>query len=147
MLLFLCYSLLIEKVEISMMKKHVISEAVIQAAFKLLEKRIAEPPPIKERSYTRREAFIRLRAKAKEALSAGHTLEAVLDDLKGIGLGMTLSTARQYMKPGRRASKTRSGSQSERPTKHIKKMNPVTTPAKQTINKGTFAVAEDETEI
>jgi hypothetical protein len=130
-----------------MMKKIVISEAVIQAAFELLEKRIAEPPPLRERSYTRREAFVKLRAKAKEALAAGHTLEAVLDDLKGIGLGMTLSTARQYLKPGRKTSKTRSGAQSEQSTKHMQKANPAPTPTTQKMNKGTFAVAEDETEI
>jgi hypothetical protein len=130
-----------------MMKKNVISEAMIRAAFELLEKRIAEPPPLKERSYTRREAFVKLRAKAKEALAAGHTLEAVLDDLKGIGLGMTLSTARQYLKPGRKMSKTRAGAQSEQSTKHMQKMNPAPAPTKQKTNKGTFAVAEDETEI
>jgi hypothetical protein len=54
-----------------MTKKEVITEAMIQAALAVLEKRIAKPPPPEERRYTHREAFLRLRAKAKEALAAG----------------------------------------------------------------------------
>lgn len=84
-----------------MAKIKVITEEMIEAALSLLEKRIAEPPPAALKTYSRRDAFLKLKSRAKEALAAGHTLETVLDDLKGIGIGLTISTARQYLKPGR----------------------------------------------
>jgi hypothetical protein len=96
-----------------MAKRDVITEAVIQAALEALEGRIALPPLPAERKYSRREAFAKLRAKAREALAAGHSLETVIDDLKGVGLGMTLSTARQYLKPGKTTNKKRRNAESE----------------------------------
>ena len=88
-----------------MTQREVITEAMLQAAIAALDRRIAMPPLPAERKYSRREAFAKLRGKAKDALAAGHTLETVLDDLKGVGLGMTISTARQYLKPGRRTGR------------------------------------------
>ena len=73
-----------------MTQREVITEAMLQAAVAALDKRIAMPPLSAEKRYSRREAFARLRGKAKEALAAGHTLETVLDDLKGVGLGMEM---------------------------------------------------------
>src|SRR5208337_3575175 len=92
-----------------MTQREVITEAMLQTAFAALDKRIAMPPLPAEKRYSRREAFAKLRGKVKEALAAGHTLETVLDDLKGSGLGMTISTARQYLKPARRTNKARGG--------------------------------------
>jgi hypothetical protein len=80
-----------------MAQREVITEAMLQAALEALEGRIALPPLPVEKLYSRKEAFAKLRAKAREALAAGHSLETVLDDLKGVGLGMTISTARQYL--------------------------------------------------
>ena len=112
------------------------------------------PPMPAKRSYSRREAFAKLRGKAKEALAAGHTLETVLDDLKGVGLGMTISTARQYLKPGRRTSKGRGGVRLEAQEKPLAKTVPAA-PVKTgaapvntvAAKKGTFAVIEDDKEI
>lgn len=87
-----------------MAQREVITEDILQAAIAALDARIAAPVLPTEKRYSRREAFLKLRAKAKEALAAGHSLETVLDDLKGVGLGLTISTARQYLKPGRKAS-------------------------------------------
>jgi hypothetical protein len=137
-----------------MTQREVITEAMIQAALEALDGRIAIPPPPAERKYSRREAFAKLRAKAREALAAGHSLETVLDDLKGIGLGMTISTARQYLKPGRKANKVHSATRPEPPKKPVSKpaatapahVNPApgnTVAAK----KGTFTVIEDYNDI
>ncbi len=87
-----------------MAQREVITEDILQAAIVALDARIAAPVLPAEKRYSRREAFLKLRAKAKEALAAGHSLETVLDDLKGVGLGLTVSTARQYLKPGRKGS-------------------------------------------
>lgn len=65
-----------------MAKMQVITEEMIEAALSLLEKRVAEPPPAALKTYSRRDAFLKLKSRAKEALAAGHTLETVLDDLK-----------------------------------------------------------------
>jgi hypothetical protein len=137
-----------------MAQREVITEAMIQAAIAALDERIAIPPPPADRKYSRREAFAKLRAKAREALAAGHSLETVLDDLKGVGLGMTISTARQYLKPGRKTNKARSTTrpepQEKLPAKPVattpKPVNavPVNTVAAQ---KGTFTVIEDDKEI
>jgi hypothetical protein len=136
-----------------MTRREVITEAMLQAAIAALDKRIAMPPLPAEKRYSRREAYARLRKKAKEALAAGHTLETVLDDLKGVGLGMTISTARQYLKPGRRTSKARSN-RLEAQEKLLAKTAPAA-PAKSSAasvntvatKKGTFAVIEDDKEI
>lgn len=137
-----------------MTQREVITEAMLQAAIAALDKRIAMPPLPAEKRYSRREAFAKLRAKAKEALAAGHTLETVLDDLKGVGLGMTISTARQYLKPGRRTSKARSGIRleaQERPLVNPAPAVPAKTSAAPVITvgakKGTFTVIEDDKEI
>jgi hypothetical protein len=137
-----------------MTQREVITEAMLQAAIAALDKRIAMPPLPAERKYSRREAFAKLRAKAKEALAAGHTLETVLDDLKGVGLGMTISTARQYLKPGRRTNKSRAGIRLEAQEKPLAKTAPVA-PAKSSAasvntvatKKGTFTVIEDDKDI
>jgi hypothetical protein len=137
-----------------MAQREVITEAMIQAALEVLDDRIAIPPPPAERKYSRREAFTKLRAKARDALAAGHTLETVLDDLKGVGLGMTLSTARQYLKPGRKISKVRSTARPERPAKTVAKPAAteqfyVSTTLGNTVTakKGTFTVPEDDNDI
>ena len=137
-----------------MTQREVITEAMLQAAIAALEKRIALPPLPAEKRYSRREAFAKLRAKAKEALTAGHTLETVLDDLKGVGLGMTISTARQYLKPGRRTSKARVGIRLEAQEKPLAKTAPAalvksSAPPVNTVatKKGTFTVIEDDKEI
>jgi hypothetical protein len=130
-----------------MAQREVITEATIQAALEALEKRVAAPPPPTERRYSRKEAFLKLRMKAREALAAGHSLQAVLDDLKGVGLGMTISTARQYLKPGRKSNRVRAV------TRIDSAENPVEmSPRKESANshamkKGAFAVTEDENEI
>ncbi|WP_420237756.1 hypothetical protein ACOBR2_19525 [Telmatobacter bradus] len=137
-----------------MAQREVITEAMIQAALEALDGRIAIPPPPAERKYSRREAFAKLRAKAREALAAGHSLETVLDDLKGVGLGMTIATARQYLKPGRKTIKVRSTARPEPQEKQVAKpavtapvhvnaapVNPVA------AKKGTFAVIEDDNDI
>ena len=87
-----------------MAQREVITEDILQAAIAALDARIVAPVLPAEKRYSRREAFLKLRAKAKEALAAGHSLETVLDDLKGVGLGLTVSTARQYLKPGRKST-------------------------------------------
>ena len=137
-----------------MTQREVITEAMLQAAIAALDKRIAMPPLPAEKRYSRREAFAKLRAKAKEALAAGHTLETVLDDLKGVGLGMTISTARQYLKPGRRISNARGCIRLEVQEKPLAKTAPAA-PAKSSAapentvatKKGTFTVIEDDKEI
>ena len=130
-----------------MAKNEVITEEMVEAALALLEKRIAEPPPPSTKSYSRRDAFLKLKGRAKEALAAGHSLETVLDDLKGIGIGMTISTARQYLKPGRKTKKPAiSGvvapklEKPERPAPKLPK-------ADDGKLRGTFDVTEDEKEI
>jgi hypothetical protein len=78
----------------------------------------------------------------------------VLDDLKGVGLGMTISTARQYLKPGRRTGKGRGGVRQEAQEKPPAKTAPAA-PAKASAapvntvaaKKGTFTVIEDDKEI
>jgi hypothetical protein len=78
----------------------------------------------------------------------------VLDDLKGVGLGMTISTARQYLKPGRKTSKGRGGARLEAQEKPLAKTAPAA-PVKTSAapvntvaaKKGTFAVIEDDKEI
>ena len=137
-----------------MTQREVITEAMLQAAIAALDKRIAMPPLPAEKRYSRREAFAKLRAKAKEALTAGHTLETVLDDLKGVGLGMTISTARQYLKPGRKTSKARSSVRVKVQEKPLAKTAPVV-PVKTSVapvntvvkKKGTFTVIEDDKDI
>jgi hypothetical protein len=137
-----------------MTQREVITEAMLQAAIAALDRRIAMPPLPAERKYSRREAFVKLRGKAKEALAAGHTLETVLDDLKGLGLGMTISTARQYLKPGRKTNKGRGGVRLEAREKPLAKTAPaapVRTSAAPVntvaAKRGTFAVIEDDKEI
>jgi acyl-CoA reductase-like NAD-dependent aldehyde dehydrogenase len=137
-----------------MTQREVITEAMLQAAIAALDKRIAMPSLPAEKRYSRREAFAKLRGKAKEALAAGHTLETVLDDLKGVGLGMTISTARQYLKPGRRISKARVGIRLEAQEKPLAKTAPAalaksSAPPVNTVatKKGTFTVIEDDKEI
>lgn len=131
-----------------MAKSQVITEEMIDAALALLDKRIAEPPPASAKSYSRRDAFIKLRGRAKEALSAGHSLETVLDDLRGVGIGMTISTARQYLKPGRKSKKPAtvtplSGISIRKPSEADRKV-----PGEETHKpKGTFTVTEDEINI
>ena len=137
-----------------MTQREVITEAMLQAAIAALDKRIAMPALPAEKRYSRREAFAKLRGKAKDALAAGHTLETVLDDLKGVGLGMTISTARQYLKPGRRTSKGRGGLRPEAKEKPPVKTTPAaplrTSAARvNTVagKRGTFTVIEDDKEI
>jgi hypothetical protein len=130
-----------------MAKNEVITEAMIEAALALLEKRIAEPPPPSTKSYSRRDAFLKLKGRAKEALAAGHSLETVLDDLKGIGIGMTISTARQYLKPGRKTKRSSIPSATEPKTEKAERT--VTKPPKDYDGKlrGTFGVTEDDKNI
>lgn len=129
-----------------MAKTRVITEEMIDAALVVLEKRIAEPPPATMKTYSRRDAFLKLKSRAKDALAAGHSLETVLDDLKGIGIGMTLSTARQYLKPGRVAKRQNAVSS---PTS-----SPVAKPPKPKLKeldpseaRGTFTVTADDKDI
>ena len=133
-----------------MAKSRVVTEAMIDQALEVLHKRIAEPPLESVKSYTRRDAFAKLKSRAKEALAAGHSLETILDDLKGVGIGMTLSTARQYMKPGRKTKRTQSAYTPPQPTESINRTmaKVAETPSRQkTAANGTFAVTEDEREI
>ena len=137
-----------------MTQREVITEAMLQAAIAALDKRIAMPSLPAEKRYSRREAFAKLRGKAKEALAAGHTLETVLDDLKGVGLGMTISTARQYLKPGRKTSKARGGIRLEAQEKPLAKTAPAALAKSSAApvnavatKKGTFTVIEDDKEI
>lgn len=130
--------------------KQIITEDIIQESLKVLNDLISNPPPPATRRYSRRQAFEILRGKAKEALAAGHSLEAILDDLRGVGLGLTLSSARQYLKPGKGPRKRRntvsaisSESQSRKPTAILD--SKVSQPASS--SKGTFTVVEDEKEI
>jgi hypothetical protein len=137
-----------------MAQREVITEAMLQAALEALEGRIALPPLPVEKLYSRKEAFAKLRAKAREALAAGHSLETVLDDLKGVGLGMTISTARQYLKPGRKSTKVRGTARPESQEVSVTK-RAATTPKEVTAapantvadRKGTFTVIEDDKEI
>jgi len=90
---------------------------------------------------------LKLRAKAREALAAGHSLEVVLDDLKGVGLGMTIATARQYLKPGKKSSRSKSPGKSAATA-----TQPIATSEAQNktlpvAKRGTFAVNEDDKEI
>lgn len=128
-----------------MAKSQVITEGMIEEALALLDKRIAQPPPPSIKSYSRRDAFLKLKARTKEALAAGHSLETVLDDLKGIGIGMTISTARQYLKPGRKTK------QSHPVTPLVKNHKPsqknLQTFDEKPTTKGTFTVTEDDKEI
>jgi hypothetical protein len=130
-----------------MAKNHVITESMIEAALALLEKRIAEPPATSMKSYSRRDAFLKLRGRAREALAAGHSLETVLDDLKGIGIGMTLSTARQYLKPGRKAKQRGQGTVATESGAKPLRSNPKSPQEQDSRPKGTFTVTEDEREI
>jgi hypothetical protein len=131
-----------------MAKNQVITEEMIHAALALLDKRIANPPPAAAKSYSRRDAFLKLRGRAKEALAAGHSLETVLDDLKGIGIGMTISTARQYLKPGRKPKKPVSTSTSSGPlVRKLPSPNPSSPREEANKAKGTFNVRADEKDI
>ncbi|WP_263358608.1 hypothetical protein [Acidicapsa ligni] len=131
-----------------MAKNQVITESMIEAALAVIEKRIAEPPAKPMKSYSRRDAFLKLRGRAKEALAVGHSLETVLDDLKGVGIGMTLSTARQYLKPGRKAKQ-----RGRVPAAAAELVEKPISPKSQSQQeqesqpKGTFIVTEDEREI
>ena len=138
-----------------MAHRDVITEDMIKAAFSALEARIAAPVPAEEKRYSRRDAFLKLRAKAKEALAAGHSLETVLDDLKGVGLGLTLSTARQYLKPGRKTTSQRSIKRTESTVRGIEKTQDLS-PVKEVgiadtahteTRKGTFTVIDDDNDI
>ena len=128
-----------------MAKTQVVTEEMINAALLLLEKRIAEPPSAAIRTYSRRDAFLKLRGRAREALAAGHSLETVLDDLKGIGIGMTISIARHYLKPGRSAKKHAGTSPHEARNTKPPTSSPITGEARKP--KGTFTVTEDEKDI
>ena len=130
-----------------MAKTQVITEEMIEAALALLEKRIAEPPPPSAKSYSRRDAFLKLKDRAKEALAAGHSLETVLDDLKGIGIGMTISTARQYLKPGRKAKKPTVPSAGEPRLEKRDRPTPRVPKSDDGKLRGTFDVTEDEKDI
>lgn len=142
-----------------MTRRDVIAEEILQAAIAALDARIAAPAPPGSKCYSRREAFLRLRAKAKEALAAGHSLETVLYDLKGVGLGLTVSTARQYLKPGRKAGSKKSSARSEQAAKPIKKTiekaparpavksTPISPVTSAEMKKGTFTVVEDDNDI
>ena len=78
----------------------------------------------------------------------------MFDDLKGVGLGMTISTARQYLKPGRKTSKGRGGVRLKTQEKPLAKTVPVV-PVKTSAapvntvaaKKGIFTVIEDDKEI
>jgi hypothetical protein len=130
-----------------MAKSQSITEEMIDAALALLDKRIAEPPPVSVKRYSRRDAFLKLKSRAKEALAAGHSLETVLDDLKGIGIGMTISTARQYLKPGRKTKKfsVMPPEPEVKKAKVSKQSN--RSPEETSTSKGTFTVTEDESDI
>lgn len=130
-----------------MMKNDVITEAMIRAAFAVLEKRIEAPPPPEEKRYSRREAFQKLRSKAREAMAAGHSLETVLDDLKGVGLGMTISTARQYLKPGKKSNRARISVERVPARTQSPKRATTTLAPTEGDKKGTFNVIEDDKEI
>lgn len=130
-----------------MPQREVITEDTIQAALNALNKRIATPPPPCEVRYSRKEAFLKLRAKAKEALAVGHSLETVLDDLRGVGLGMTISTARQYLKPGKKPKRSGSAEKRETTKKEAAPPSEVTPKSNLTAKRGTFAVIDDEKEI
>lgn len=90
-----------------MARKNIITGEVIEAAIKTLDKLIATPPSPREKTYTRKEAFLALRAKAKGALAAGHSLESVLEALRKEGIETSASTARQYLKPSRHSNKSK----------------------------------------
>lgn len=138
-----------------MAQREVITEEILQAAIAALDARIIAPVLPTEKRYSRREAFLKLRAKAKEALAAGHSLETVLDDLKGVGLGLTVSTARQYLKPGRKASGKKAAALAKLTEEVTEKQDvrsvvksaskvPVT---RSETKKGTFTVVEDDKDI
>ena len=138
-----------------MAQRDVITEDILQAAIAALDARIAAPVLPTVKRYSRREAFLKLRAKAKEALAAGHSLETVLDDLKGIGLGLTVSTARQYLKPGRKASSKKTATREEPKEKATEKLEArplvesapkVRVKSGETKN-GTFTPIEDDKSI
>jgi len=134
-----------------MKRRDVITEEILQAAFAALDTLIATPVPPQQRTYSRKEAFLKLRAKAKEALAAGHSLETVLADLKGLGLGLTVSTARQYMKPGRKASgkkaNARPNPRETRRAHHSAQSVARREDKNDETRKGTFTVVEDDKEI
>ena len=128
-----------------MAKSQVVTEEMIEAALLLLDKRIAEPPSPALKTYSRRDAFLKLRGRAKEALAAGHSLETVLDDLKGIGIGMTISTARQYLKPGR-STRKQTGTSLLPDSRNARPPKPKSVEEPNKLN-GTFTVTEDEKDI
>ena len=130
-----------------MAKSQVITEEMVEQALKILHKRIAEPPPASVKSYSQKDAFARLKARAKEALAAGHSLETILDDLKGVGIGMTLSTARQYMKPGRKTKRSQVSTSSGESGKERSTPASSSATTLETNGRGTFAVTEDAREI
>ncbi len=84
-----------------MARKDIITGEVMEAALRALDKLIATPPSPKEKIYSRKEVFLSLRAKAKEAMTKGYSLEAVLNSLRSAGIEASESTARQYLKPGK----------------------------------------------
>lgn len=133
-----------------MAKSQVITEEMVDQALAILHRRIAEPPLAPVKSYSRKDAFFKLKASAKEALAAGHSLETILDDLKGVGIGMTLSTARQYMKPGRKTKRTHGAPSSPEPSDVTKKMFVAVSESlapREPRASATFSVTEDEKEI
>lgn len=138
-----------------MARRDVITEEILQAALAALDARIVKPVLPSEKRYSRREAFLKLRAKAKEALAAGHALETVLDDLKGVGLGLTVSTARQYLKPGRKTCGKKTAVRvepaekaTEKPqARPVVKSTPTVSITSGETKKGTFTVVEDDSDI
>ena len=130
-----------------MAKNEVITEAMIEAAFALLEKRIAEPPPPSTKNYSRRDAFLKLKNRAKEALAAGHSLETVLDDLKGVGIGMTISPARQYLKPGRKTKRVAMTVATAPKTERAQRTESKPPMSSDGKLRGTFDVTEDDKQI
>jgi hypothetical protein len=127
--------------------RRVITDEMVESAFAALQVLIEKPPPPASRLYSRKEAFMKLRAKAREALAAGHSLETVLNDLKGVGLGMTLSSAHQYLKPGtkaaRRGGKTHAGPRAVT----LAETKESLVQEEHTTSKGTFRVVDDDTDI
>ena len=120
----------------------------LEAARLLLKKRAENPPPPEERAYTQKELVQQLKEDIRKAVAAGHSLDTVIDNLRGVGLGLTLSSMRNYMNRDRKASVKKTASKPSGAVENAKAIAEAKKKHSQAgTRKGTFEVREDTRDI
>jgi hypothetical protein len=125
-----------------MAKRTLLTEETRRKAMEVLKKRASTPAPPREKTYTQRELFQSLKSEIRAALDAGHSWDTIVADLKGVGLGLSVPSAKQYMKPGKKQRKnTTKQSNATVTTSESQK------PRAAAPGKGKFEAVEDTPEI